>query len=73
VADIQDVRVKTLYLGFIPRRLVGVLLTSYLTAALLIVLWGRVPFSDPWLAFCHITVAFFPMSIGASLGDLVPG
>jgi uncharacterized membrane protein len=73
VADIQDVRVKTKYLGVVPRRLVGVLLTSYLTAALLMVLWGRVPLSDPWLAVCQVSVAFFPMAIGASLGDILPG
>jgi uncharacterized membrane protein len=73
VADIQDVRVKTRYLGLVPRRLVGELLTSYVTAAVLMVLWGRVPLGDPWLAVCQISVAFFPMAIGASLGDILPG
>jgi len=35
--------------------------------------WGRVSWSDSPLAFTQVTVAVFPMAIGAALGDILPG
>ncbi|MFC7172528.1 DUF2391 family protein [Haloplanus litoreus] len=73
VADIQDVRIHRPIFGLIPRRLVGVLGVSFLTAVLLLTLWGRVDWEAPRLALANAVVAFVPMSIGAALGDLLPG
>jgi uncharacterized membrane protein len=73
VADIQDVRVYRPLLGFLPRRLVGVVGISFVTALLMMTAWGRVDWGDPWLALCSVSVAFVPMVIGAALGDLLPG
>jgi uncharacterized membrane protein len=73
VADIQDVRVHKPILGLVPRRLVGVVGVSFLTAALLLTGWGRIDWETPWLALANVVVAFVPMSIGAALGDLLPG
>ena len=73
VADIQDVRVHKPIFGLIPRRLVGVLGVSALTATLLLTAWGRIDWGTPWLAIANVVVAFVPMSIGAALGDLLPG
>ncbi|WP_248895584.1 DUF2391 family protein [Haloplanus halobius] len=73
VADIQDVRVHQPLFGLIPRRLVGVVGVSLLTATLLLTGWGRVDWSAPYLAVANVVVAFVPMSIGAALGDLLPG
>ena len=73
VADIQDVRIHEPFFGFLPRRLVGVLSASLLTAAVMMTVWGRVDWTDPWLAASQILVAMVPMSIGGALGDLVPG
>jgi uncharacterized membrane protein len=73
VADIQDVRVHKPILGLIPRRLVGVIGVSLLTATLLLTVWGRIDWGTPWLAVSNVVVAFVPMSIGAALGDLLPG
>jgi uncharacterized membrane protein len=73
VADIQDVRVYKPILGLIPRRLVGVTGISFLTAVCLLTVWGRVDWATPWLALANVVVAFVPMSIGAALGDLLPG
>jgi uncharacterized membrane protein len=73
VADFQDVRVHKPILGLIPRRLVGVLGVSALTATLLLTAWGRIDWGTPWLAIANVVVAFVPMSIGAALGDLLPG
>lgn len=73
VAEIQDVRVAYAIFGLIPRRLLGVLLSSFLSAVLLMTIWGRVDWSEPWLAFCTCSVAFVPMAIGAALGDILPG
>lgn len=73
VADFQDVRVANPIFGFIPRRLLGVLTISYGTAIALLTGWGMVDWTDPWLAICVSSVAFVPMSIGAALGDILPG
>jgi len=42
VADFQDVRVHRPIFGVIPRRLVGVLGVSLLTATFLLTVWGRI-------------------------------
>jgi uncharacterized membrane protein len=73
VADFQEVRVYRPFFGVVPRRLVGVIAVSFLTAFGLMTLWGRVGWAEPWLAFCQVAVAFVPMSIGAALGDILPG
>jgi len=73
VADIQDVRVYRPILGIIPRRPAGVIGVSFLTAVGLLTVWGRVDWATPWLALANAVVAFVPMSIGAALGDLLPG
>jgi len=74
VAEIQDVRVQDPFFGFVPRRLVWVVLISAATAIGLMTAWGRVEWAaDPWLAVCSVSVAFVPMSIGAALGDILPG
>jgi uncharacterized membrane protein len=72
VADIQDVRVTDPFFGVIPRRLVGVLGVSLLTAVGLMTLWGRVDWAEPWLASCRVAVAYLPMAVGSALGDLLP-
>jgi uncharacterized membrane protein len=73
VADIQDVRVHKPILGLVPRRLAGVVGVAALTAALLLTGWGRIDWAEPSLAAANVVVAFVPMSIGAALGDLLPG
>jgi uncharacterized membrane protein len=73
VADIQDVQVTDPLLGFIPRRLVGVIGISHLTAAAVMTAWGRIAWSEPVLALAQVVVAAVPMAIGAALSDLLPG
>ncbi len=74
VADIQDVRVHKPLFGLVPRRLVGILGISFLTSLGLMTAWGRVDWAaGAWVAFCQCAVAFVPMAIGASLGDILPG
>ncbi|MFB6117713.1 DUF2391 family protein [Halosegnis sp.] len=73
VAEFQDVRVHEPLLGLVPRRLVGVLGVSALVALLGLTVWGRIDWSRPWLAVCSVAVATLPMSIGAALGDILPG
>ncbi|WP_435194804.1 DUF2391 family protein [Natronomonas sp. EA1] len=73
VADFQDVRVTNPVLGLVPRRVVGVITIPFLTALVVMTAWGRVDWADPWVALCTVTVAFVPMSIGAALGDILPG
>ena len=73
VAEIQDVRVYRPILGFIPRRLVGTLGVSFVTALVIMTAWGRVGWNDPVVAVATVVAAFVPMSVGAALGDILPG
>lgn len=73
VADFQDIRVHRPFLGFVPRRLLGVAAVSFLTAAALLTGWGRIDWAEPALALSNVVVAWLPMSIGAALGDILPG
>lgn len=73
VADIQRVEVADAYFGIVPRRLAGVLLVSALTATVSMTGWGRVDWTEPWVATCQIAVCFFGMAVGAALGDILPG
>ncbi|RXK46717.1 DUF2391 family protein [Halorientalis pallida] len=73
VAEFQDVRIYKPLLGFLPRRLVGVLGVSLLLSLAMSTVWGRVDWANPWLAFCTCAVAFVPMAIGSALGDILPG
>ncbi|SEW30740.1 DUF2391 family protein [Halobacterium jilantaiense] len=73
VAAFQDVRVADPLLGFVPRRLAGVLAVSLGTAAVLLTSWGRLAGDDPVVALGTVLVAWVPMAIGAALGDILPG
>jgi uncharacterized membrane protein len=73
VARFQDVRVRDPILGFVPRRLAGVLGASVVTATALLTAWGFISWSDPRLAAATVSVALLPMAIGAALGDILPG
>ena len=72
VADFQDVRVTDPFFGVLPRRLVGVLGVSAVTAVALMTLWGQVDWTRPWQATGRIAVAYLPMAVGSALGDLLP-
>ncbi|MFB6301063.1 MAG: DUF2391 family protein [Halobacteriales archaeon] len=70
----QDVQVSRPLFGIIPRRLVGITLVSFLTAAALMTMWGRVNgWQDPTMAVARISVVWTVASFGAALGDILPG
>ncbi|WP_123620237.1 hypothetical protein [Halorubrum sp. CSM-61] len=70
----KDVKVSRPLLGFIPRRLVGTALVSFLTAASLMTMWGRVDnWEDPLVALARVSVVWTVASFGAALGDILPG
>jgi uncharacterized membrane protein len=69
----QEVQVNRPILGFIPRRLVGIALVSFLTATALMTMWGRVEWNEPVVALARISVVWTVASFGASLGDILPG
>lgn len=73
-ADFRDIAESDTLFGLIPYRVVGVLLISFSTAALLMSLWGRVGgWSDPLLAFARVSVVWTAAAFGAALGDILPG
>ncbi|ELY53882.1 hypothetical protein C491_20437 [Natronococcus amylolyticus DSM 10524] len=73
--DIRDVGVTDPLFGFVPRRLVGVLGISLLTATGLMIMWGRIFEGEPTTAeaFGRITVIWTAGAFGAALGDILPG
>lgn len=73
VADFQDVRVDEPIFGVIPRRLVGVLGVAALTATVGLTVWGRITWADPAFAVGNVLAVLVPTSVGAALGDLLPG
>jgi uncharacterized membrane protein len=73
--DFREIQITNPIFGLVPRRLVGVLTISYLTAAGLMVMWGRMFIGEPTSVemVARITVIWTAASIGASLGDILPG
>lgn len=70
----QDVRVNRPIFGFVPRRMVGIAVISFLTAAALMTMWGRLDgWADPVEALARINVVWTVASFGAALGDILPG
>jgi len=70
----QDVQITRPIFGFIPRRLVGIAVVSFLTAAALMTMWGRVDnWQQPVVALARISVVWTVASFGAALGDILPG
>ncbi len=72
-ADIQEVKRANPILGIVPRRLAGVLSIAFFTAAFTMTLWGRVDWSVPWVALCHVSVVWAAAAFGGALGDILPG
>lgn len=62
-------------LGFIPRRLVALLVISLVVAAGSMFLWGRLHEEDPTQLeqVGRITVIWAAAALGATLGDMLPG
>lgn len=72
--DFKDVRVRDPLGGFLPRRVLGVLLISLLTATVTMTMWGRAGgWSDPTLAFARVTVIWTGAAFGAALSDILSG
>jgi uncharacterized membrane protein len=72
-SDIRDVRVHRPILGIVPRRLLGVVVVSFLTASLTMALWGRLDSTTAPVALARISVVWTAASFGAALGDILPG
>jgi len=70
----QDVQVSRPLFGVVPRRLVGIAVVSFLTAAALMTMWGRVGgWVDPVVAVARISAVWTVAAFGAALGDILPG
>lgn len=63
---------EDLIAGLVPRRLVGILLIAIGSAALLMTVWGRVSWAEPWVATCQVTVTAVVMALGGAIGDILP-
>ncbi len=74
-ADFRQVQVTKPIFGVIPRRYVGVLAVSLLTAVFMLMLWGRLHSGDPTAAeqLARVTVIWAVAAFGAALGDILPG
>ncbi|MFT4904258.1 MAG: putative membrane protein, partial [Natronomonas sp.] len=73
-ADIRDVDVHRPIFGVIPRRLLSVLVVAFVTATFMMTLWGRLEgWQDASVALSRICVVWTVASLGAALGDILPG
>jgi len=74
-ADFRQIQVTNPILGFIPRRYLGVLLISLLTAFFMLLMWGRLHEEDPTVLeqVGRVTVIWAAAAFGAALGDILPG
>ncbi|AUX08778.1 hypothetical protein AArcSl_1143 [Halalkaliarchaeum desulfuricum] len=73
--DFRDVQIHRPVFGIIPRRLIGVLAISLLTATLMMYMWGRLAAEDPtsFETVGRVTVIWAAAAFGAALGDILPG
>jgi uncharacterized membrane protein len=73
-AEFRTVLETNPFFGFIPRRLVGVLIISFLTATLTMTMWGRVGgWQEVDVALARIMVIWTAAAFGGALGDILPG
>ncbi len=72
--DIRTVENHKPIFGIIPQRLAGVLVISFIVAAGLMTLWGRVEgWQEPDIALYRISVIWAAAAFGAALGDILSG
>lgn len=70
----QDVQINRPVFGILPRRVVGIAIISFITAAALMTMWGRVDhWADPVVAIARISAVWSVAAFGAALGDILPG
>lgn len=73
-SDIRNVHITRPIFGFIPRRLLGLLIISFLTTAAMMTVWGRLDgWKDITIALSRINVVWTVSAFGAALGDILPG
>ncbi len=72
--DIRDIQPRLIF-GFIPKRLTATLIISFVVAASMMLMWGRLHEEDPTTVeqFSRITVIWAAAALGATLGDILPG
>ena len=75
VVDFREVKVHKPFLGFVPRRLLGVLVISFGCAFGMMLLWGRLHEGDPTTleSVGRATVIWASAALGAVLADILPG
>ncbi|QZA89637.1 DUF2391 domain-containing protein [Salinarchaeum sp. IM2453] len=74
-ADFRRVDVSKPILGFIPRRLFGILCISFMVATGMTLLWGRAFDGDPTNieVIGRITIIWAAAAFGGAIGDILPG
>ena len=75
VVDFREVKVHKPLFGFLPRRLLGVLVISFVCAFGMMFLWGRLHEGDPAAleSLSRGTVIWASAALGAVLADILPG
>ena len=74
-ADFRDLQDASPILGFLPRRLVAVLIISLVVSVGTMALWGRLFEGGPTTveAIGRVSVIWAAAAFGAALGDILPG
>ena len=75
VVDFRDVEITDPFFGILPRRLLGVLVISFVCAFGMMFMWGRLHEGDPTAieSFGRATVIWAAAALGAVLADILPG
>lgn len=73
--DFREVQISNPILGLVPRRLIGILVISFICAAGMMFLWGRLHEGDPTTleSIGRATVIWASAALGAVLADILPG
>ena len=73
--DIREVENPNPIFGIVPRRLVGLLVISFVCAFGMMFLWGRLQEGNPTAleSFGRATVNWVSTALGAVLADILPG
>jgi len=70
-ARFEDVEADLLF-GFVPVRLVSILVIAAVLSVGLMTAWARVDWAEPSVAVAQCLVTAVVMAVGAAIGDILP-
>ena len=72
IVDSVPTMVGTGLFGFLPVRLLSILVIAATLSIGLMTAWGRVDWADPSVAIAQCLLTAVVMAVGAAIGDILP-